>query len=89
MDRLKDWLAEYSDRLKNSNKGILAITPFITVGIHFAELGRNVLYLFLACVTPVSNFWAIIGATLAEVERAIVGYLTQLVYPDFDRVYCA
>ncbi len=91
LDRLKDWLAEYSDRLKNSNKGVLEITPFITVGIHFAELGQNVLYLFLACVYLFlifgffpwtqglsTNFWAIIGATLAGVERAIVGYLPNL-----------
>ena len=91
LDRLKDWLAEYSDRFKNSDRGIFAITPFITVALHFAELGRNVLYLFLACVYlflifgffPLtqglsSNFWAIIGATLSQVERAIVGYLPNL-----------
>ncbi len=91
LDRLKDWLAEYSDRLKNSNRGIFAITPFITVALHFAELGQNVLYLSLACLYLFlifgffpwtqglsSNFWAIVGSTLAEFERAIVGYLPNL-----------
>jgi small-conductance mechanosensitive channel len=91
LDRLKGWLEQCSDRLKNANRGILAITPFITVIIHFAELGRNILYLFLACVYLFlifgffpwtqglsSNFWAIIGGTLAEVERTMVGYLPNL-----------
>lgn len=91
LDRLKNWLEQYSDRLKNANRGVLAITPFITVILHIAELGRSVLYLFLACVYLFlifgffpwtqglsSNFWAIIGATLAAVERAIVGYLPNL-----------
>ncbi|PZV13478.1 MAG: mechanosensitive ion channel protein [Leptolyngbya sp.] len=91
IDRLNNWLGQYSDRLNNSNKGIVAITPFVTVALHIAELGRNVLYLSLACLYLFlifgffpwtqglsSNFWTIISSTLADFERAIVGYLPSL-----------
>jgi small-conductance mechanosensitive channel len=91
IDRLQLWLQQCSDRFQNSDRGIFAITPFITVILHCAELGRNVLYLFLACLYLFlifgffpwtqglsSNFWVIIGSILANFERAIVGYLPNL-----------
>jgi small-conductance mechanosensitive channel len=91
LDRLKTGLEQYSDRLRASENKIFAITPFLSLMLHIAALGRNILYLSLACVYLFlilgffpwtqglsSNFWAVIGSTLADVERAIVGYLPNL-----------
>ncbi|HEY9617880.1 MAG TPA: hypothetical protein V6C64_13635, partial [Microcoleaceae cyanobacterium] len=91
LDRIKTWLDQYNNTLRASGNRFISLTPFVALFLRFAELTRNFLFLLLICFYIFlilsffpwtqefsNNFWAVIAATLRGIERAIVGYIPNL-----------